>query len=99
HPHTPTPLPYTTLFRSKCSQARRARRNLPRQVLFPKQSRGTNQNQSHVRPTCAGPWLHLLLPALQQRLAVISVNPRRSWLAPPIDRKSTRLNSSHVSIS
>src|SRR5699024_12566518 len=95
-PPTSTLFPYTTLFRSR----------VPRQHIRP---------ASHIPPKLgARIVVHMLAPALGDLLH-FTVNMRRQYDFQPykliahraiggfdpaaLDRKSTRLNSSHVSIS
>src|SRR5207248_11788185 len=79
HPPVPTLFPYTTLFRSRPTWRRRAKR-ASRDVCPPSQSSGCK----HWQPRSA----------VSHSLA----NPERAHAARR-DRKSTRLNSSHRTIS
>src|SRR5690606_40423842 len=83
----PTPFPYTTLFRSRCS-------------IF-------LQTPTCIKDICIGKEVSILhfnfhflgiAPLYRNRLSRLLYLPHFR-LRNPIDRKSTRLNSSHVKIS
>src|SRR5690606_40025214 len=87
-PPRPTRFPYTTLFRS--SQIVQA----PAAVIA-KQATVLSSSPSppHARRVSAA------LPTISRTSPVRSQRPGASDALPPEDRKSTRLNSSHVKIS
>src|SRR5690348_17708254 len=87
-PPTSTLFPYTTLFRSQ----EEGRRHRPCQV--PRQGHVGRTDEHGGSPRFAGP------PRLdRERPPDRGPAPRRPALASDGDRKSTRLNSSHPSIS
>src|SRR5207249_10092356 len=97
HPPTSTPFPYTTLFRSICANADQ----------WPLVQRVARQDAGERVRGSLGALVRSLVNALAIRSASLSneLLERNPGLLPLVDgidatdRKSTRLNSSHVSIS
>src|SRR5207253_8452559 len=97
-PRSPPPFPYTTLFRSRSRRATRPDPTtrsmpdvLPLTVILPTR----NPHPERLRRTLAGLAAQTLAPT-QWEVLVIDNASDRPWEP---DRKSTRLNSSHVAIS
>src|SRR5699024_11405997 len=89
-PPPPPVLPYTTLFRSRSRRSSAPRRS-PRRACH--RSTSTGSSPRHVplglQPPSPAPW----------HVAPVSVGEEPQRVHLQRDRKSTRLNSSHVSIS
>src|SRR5206468_5287823 len=87
-PPRPTLFPYTTLFRSS-----------PREVEF---GRELDERRETGHPMSAAEYSGRLAetfdPAMAQELCE-RLARNRTWIVPTLDRKSTRLNSSHDQIS
>src|SRR5207245_10658463 len=94
-PPSSTPVPYTTLFRSHGDV--RGRRQQPRAPLHGVDPRQGHNKQDRGRPARAVPPRPAGRPPVRgQRAQPAAVAVLQSS---PLDRKSTRLNSSHGSIS
>src|SRR5690348_12322917 len=96
-PTAPSTLSHTTLFRSarprprRAASSHRSTRSMVTRTTIPN---GRRRTSTATRPTtCAAPPGRFTWPAVTKRPA------RRPAAAPATDRKSTRLNSSHPSIS
>src|SRR5207249_11908310 len=97
-PLSPTLFPYTTLFRSVAHSRRHCRRLTRAAALLP-------SRKPQVKTLTFSLYFWGLRPPLCERTAalcltghLVSLARSKTRLARP-DRKSTRLNSSHVSIS
>src|SRR5207249_12293864 len=90
-PPTPPPFPYTTLFRSRAL----ARIALGLQDCLYIGNLNAKRDWGHAKDFVRAQWLMLQQPAPED--FVIATGVQRS--VRDLDRKSTRLNSSHVSIS
>src|SRR5207253_10759954 len=84
-PPTSTLFPYTTLFRSRLRTACRFRRHAVRAALAIPAHPALRQRNSRIRG---------------DRVVPAKIHHQKNWRgSAPLDRKSTRLNSSHVAIS
>src|SRR5207244_11515804 len=98
-PHTPTPFPYTTLFRSAPSQSSApsspsSNGKSEKPVSFPTPAAASSQHPESVSKISSSGKFYSPLVRNIAKQENISMEELES-----IDRKSTRLNSSHQIIS
>src|SRR5438309_4433313 len=94
-PPRPTLFPYTTLFRSRAGRRDSQLREMPRVRPFLKQEMQQQAESAGEHQVLAGELHDLPNPGPVRRVVAVF----RAVLAGGLDRKSTRLNSSHSSIS